>query len=73
MDVDINRLSVKGAIPCPCCLKEKIIAYRGASGKSSVRCRNCGKFILVDYDKMTAILVKAHKGAYKIPYRHKSE
>lgn len=57
---------VKGVIPCPICKKGKVIAYESASGKSSVGCHNCGRYLLVDWDKMTAIENKACKDAYKM-------
>ena len=50
----------------PVCKKEKVIAYESASGKSSVRCHNCGRYLLVDWDKMTAQENEACKGAYKM-------
>ena len=57
---------VKGVIPCPICKKGKVIAYESASGKSSVGCHNCGRYLLVDWDKLTAVENKACKNAYKM-------
>lgn len=57
---------VKGVIPCPICKKGKVIAYESASGKSSVGCHNCGRYLLVDWDKMIAVENKACKDAYKM-------
>ena len=61
-----NQEKIKGAIRCPVCKKEKVIAYEGASGKASVRCHKCGRYLLVDWDKMTAQENEACKGAYKM-------
>lgn len=61
-----NQDKIKGAIRCPVCKKEKVIAYESASGKSSVRCHNCGRYLLVDWDKMTAQENEACKGAYRM-------
>lgn len=57
---------IKGVILCPICKKEKVIAYEGASGKSSVRCHNCGRYFLIDWDAMTAKENKPCKNAYKM-------
>lgn len=59
-------ITTKGAIKCPCCRKGKIVAYEGASGKSSIECGKCHAFLLIDYDKMTAELTQGEKGVYKM-------
>lgn len=54
--------SFKGMIQYPCC-SHKALVYEGASGKVSIPCTRCGKYILFDYDKMTASIGGAAKGA----------
>ena len=53
------------AIPFPCCPKEKVMVYPGAHGRTSVKCPNCGKYILIDVDEKTAELNGACRGASK--------
>ncbi|MCH5192589.1 MAG: hypothetical protein J1F11_01415 [Oscillospiraceae bacterium] len=48
-------LEVKGTIRLPCfCKKGQITAYKGIKGKCAIKCPNCGYYIIVDYDNMTA-------------------
>lgn len=61
-----NNLKIKSVILCPCCKKGKIIAFKSASGTSSVVCAVCKNFIIVDYDGMTAYKGEAQKGAYRM-------
>lgn len=42
------------AIPYPCCPKEKVVAFPGTHGCTSVKCPNCGKYAVFDYDSLTA-------------------
>ena len=51
------------AIPYPCCLKEKVVVFPGAHGCSSIKCPNCGKYALFDYDNLTAKPGKVCRGA----------
>ena len=57
---------VKGVISCPICKKGKVIAYESASGKSSVGCHNCGRYLLADWENMTAGENNACKKAKKM-------
>ena len=54
---------IKGQIVFPCCPKEKTMAYESSHGRISCKCPNCGKFALMDFDLMTAIPVRAVRGA----------
>ncbi|MDO4977889.1 MAG: hypothetical protein Q4E53_11575 [Eubacteriales bacterium] len=58
-------MKVRGNIPYPCCPKEKNVVYEGAKGKNSSKCPRCGRFILFDYDQMTAAVIGQVKGATK--------
>lgn len=52
---------VKGTIQLPCyCKKGQITAYKGIKGKCAMRCPGCGRYVLVDYDKMTAEPLRLH-------------
>jgi len=53
----------RGVIPCPYC-NEKTMVKKNARGQASHRCK-CGKIIMFDYDKMTAIPMKPIRGAAK--------
>lgn len=51
------------AIPYPCCPKEKVVMFPGAHGCASIKCPNCGKYALFDYDNLTAKPGKVCRGA----------
>lgn len=52
---------VKGTIHLPCyCKKGQITTYKGIKGKCAMKCPGCGSYVLVDYDKMTAIPLRLH-------------
>lgn len=53
------------AIALPCCPREKVMVYPGAHGRTSVKCPNCGKYILIDVDEQTAEINTACRGASK--------
>ena len=53
----------KGRIPFPCCPQKSAIVSMDAHGKISVQCPNCGKFVLMDQDLMTATITKPCRGA----------
>lgn len=53
----------RGVINCPFC-KEKTMVKNNARGQASHKCK-CGKIILFDYDKMTAIPIRPIRGAAK--------
>lgn len=55
----------KGYIAFPCCPKEKIIPYSGATGYVSIKCPRCGGFITFDLDNMTASKTGAARGVVK--------
>ena len=50
-------------IPYPCCPQHKAGVEMSAHGKASHQCPSCGKYIEFDYDKETARIVKAYRGA----------
>ena len=54
---------IKGIIQYPCCPKQTAVVSLNAHGQISVQCANCGKFLLIDNDKMTATVTKPCKGA----------
>lgn len=54
---------IKGMISYPCCNKEKIIVYAGATGKSSNKCPRCGRYAVFDFDNMTSIQAEVARGA----------
>ena len=49
----------------PCCPKEKLLFGPGMGGWASVKCPNCGKFILFDFSRGSSSVVKARRGATK--------
>ena len=55
--------NIKGMISYPCCPKQSAIVYEGAHGSASIQCSNCRKFLLLDYDTMTATITKPCRGA----------
>lgn len=54
---------IKGMISYPCCPKNKVMAYASARGRVSTKCPNCGKFVVFDYDLMTAEIGEPARGA----------
>ena len=50
---NLNDLEKTGVIECPYCEKGKNFSY-GAKGKSSSACRNCGRIVLWDFDRLKA-------------------
>lgn len=54
---------IKGMIAYPCCPKNKVMVYTSARGRVSVKCPKCGKFIIFDYDNMTAEIGEVARGA----------
>ena len=54
---------IKGMIQYPCCPKQSAIVYEGACGSASIQCPNCKKYLLLDYDRMTARITKPCRGA----------
>lgn len=50
-------------IPYPCCPECKAGVEMSAHGKASHPCPNCGKFVEFDYDKESARIVSACRGA----------
>ena len=64
--MNLEELPVKGTITCPICKKEKIIAYEGSSGKSSLHCCKCQRLILVNYDNLTACNAKPRSNKSRI-------
>lgn len=53
---------IKGTISFPCCSKEKIVVYEGGSGQSSLKCPNCNKYAIFDYDSMESMPSKVLRG-----------
>ncbi len=54
---------IKGIIQYPCCPKHTAVVSLNAHGQISVQCANCGKFLLIDNDRMTATVTRPCKGA----------
>lgn len=54
---------IKGIIQYPCCPKQTAVVSLDAHGRISVQCANCGKYLLIDNDKMTATVTRPCKGA----------
>ena len=54
---------IKGIIQFPCCPKQTAVVSQDAHGRISVQCANCGKYLLIDNDRMTATVTKPCKGA----------
>lgn len=50
----------KGYIECPCC-GAKTFVEKGAHGRVSTQCK-CKKYLVFDYDAMTAVPAKAVRG-----------
>ena len=48
-----------------CCPKEKIVVFPGTYGSASIKCPNCGKYALFDYDSLTAKPGRTCRGASK--------
>lgn len=53
------EVNLKGIIKCSVCGKNPIYVYPDTNGRVSQQCKVCGRFILVDYDKMIAIPISA--------------
>lgn len=53
----------KGFIKCPFC-QDKAMVRKNAHGQASHRCK-CGKYLLFDYDNMTAKPAAPIRGATK--------
>ena len=58
-------VSPAAMIPYPCCPREKVVVFPGTHGSASVKCPNCGKYALFDYDSLTAQPGKTCRGALK--------
>lgn len=58
-----SAYKMKGIICFPCCEKEKIVVYEGATGHSSNKCPRCGKYAIFDFYEMTSKSGKAARGA----------
>lgn len=54
---------LKGQISFPCCTKEKIMVYESSSGRSSIKCPNCRRYAIFDYDTMESVPGKTIRGA----------
>ena len=63
MEKDDELGDLKGKIDFPCGCKAKALIYEGSKGQFSVPCPICGKFTLFDSDTMSAVTVKAARGA----------
>ena len=61
--VALSLDQIKGIIQFPCCPKQTAVVSRDAHGRVSVQCANCGRFLLLDNDRMTATVTKPCKGA----------
>lgn len=56
---DAIKLDVKGVILCPACNNTAAFVYPDAKGRASSQCKRCERFLLIDYDKMVAIIIPA--------------
>ena len=45
---------MRGMIKCPYCQKGKVAAYEDLRGHASIQCSKCNRFILYDFDTLTA-------------------
>lgn len=63
MENDNVAYKLKGMISFPCCPKEKIMVYEGASGKCSIKCPKCGRYAIFDYDRMKSVPGETLRGA----------
>lgn len=54
---------LRGYIEYPCGCKAKILVYDDARGSTSIQCPVCKKYAVFNYDRMTAVVAKAAKGA----------
>lgn len=50
-------------IPYPCCSQHKAGVEMSAHGRATHKCPTCGKYIEFDYDKGTARIINACRGA----------
>lgn len=62
----IASKKIRGVMQCPVCRKEKFVNVNNATGQTSQRCHNCGRLLLLDWDKMAATETKPIKGAYQM-------
>ena len=53
---------IKGIIRYPCCPKQNAVIGHDAHGRLCIQCANCGKFLLIDNDRMTATVTKPCRG-----------
>ena len=54
-----NSCTTKGSISCPICGKSKVMVSSDAKGHTSYQCKVCGRFFMIDADRMTAVLSRA--------------
>ena len=57
--------SFEKMIAYPCCPKEKVLVTKDSKGIISQRCPNCKKFVIFNFDNMTAHLSHPIRGAAK--------
>ena len=60
---NLSLEDIRGIISFPCCPKQTAVVSKDAHGRVSVQCANCGRFLLIDQDRMTAAVMKPCKGA----------
>lgn len=56
-------MEYKRIIKCPNCNKGKFFDIEKSTGKNSVTCDKCHRYILLDWDKMTAKVSSAIKAS----------
>jgi len=61
--LSLSLEEIKGIIQYPCCPRQNAVIALDAHGRVSVQCANCGRFLLIDNDRMTATVMKPCKGA----------
>lgn len=61
----IEQIKKKGIIKFPCCAKEEIVVYTGATGCIENKCPRCSKQIRFNLNDMTAEIFEPPKGHMK--------
>lgn len=62
-----HSFEVKGTLQLPCfCKKGQITVYNGARGKFAMKCPECGNYVLIDFDDMTAKPLELHGSIRRI-------
>lgn len=65
-DRDSQESKPIGYIPYPCCPKEKAAYFADSKGHSSIKCPNCKKYVLFDWDNKEAKITGAVRNLCKL-------